>query len=129
MATVRQPGSTIEWFLPEDRDKDPEDRTTFLLKVLTWDEWRKFTKKLEGISRVSATMDVIDAARKAIGVGLVEVRNLKILMNNGDLELFQMERTGDDISVNSMAALMPFKDHLIQAIQGANQFQVNDVKN
>jgi len=129
MATVRQPGSTIDWFLPEDRDKDPEERTIFLIKVLTWDEWRAFVRKLETVSRSSTVGDVIDAARRAIGVGLVDVHNLKVLTASGDLEEFKLEKVRDELSMNSMAVLMPFKDRLIEAIQGANQFQVNDVKN
>lgn len=129
MATVRQPGTTIEWFLPQERDKDPADRTTFVLKVLTWDEWKAYIRKLENLTKFSSPAEVLDAARKAIGVGLVDVRNLRVLGADGKESEFVLERLQNEIAPGSMAILMPFKDVLLEAINSAAQFGLGDVKN
>lgn len=129
MVTVRQPGSTIEWFLPREQDKLPEERTIFVLKVLTWDEWKAYVRRMESLTRTSGAVEVLEWTRKALGVALVDVRNLKILKPDGSEMDFLLEKKGEEISAGSMAVLMPFKDELVMAIQTASQFGVNDAKN
>lgn len=129
MVTVRQPGSVVEWYLPQEQEKDPSERTVFLLKVLTWDQWKNFIRKLENLTKFSSPGDVLEATRKAIGVGLIDVKNLKLLDQDGREKDFVLERSGDDIAPGSMAVLMPFKDQLLEAINQASRFGFGDAKN
>jgi hypothetical protein len=99
------------------------------LKVLTWDEWKAYVRRMESLTRTSGAVEVLEWTRKALGVALVDVRNLKILKPDGSEMDFLLEKKGEEISAGSMAVLMPFKDELVMAIQTASQFGVNDAKN
>lgn len=129
MVTLRQPGTQFDWFLPEEREKEPDERTTFVLKVLTWDEWKQFSRHLDRLTARSGAQEALEITRKCLGIGLIDVKNLKIFNPDGPDGDFVLEKKGTEISADSMAFLMPYKEALMQAIQEAATIGVNDVKN
>jgi hypothetical protein len=126
---LRRPGSVIDWFLPSERGLPVSERTVFLIKVLTYDEWKDFLRKAVGVTQFSSAEEDLEASRRALGVGLVGVKNLWIVEDDGKETEFVLERSGTEISPASMAVLMPYAKVLPQAIQEASSFGVRDRKN
>ena len=120
MPVVRRPGARVT--------RTIKGGLVVTIKVMTFDEWKHFASILHR-ERILTGGEILDRARKAIGVALEAVEDLRIVDDNGREEDFVLQKRGDEIPSENFGHLMPWKEEILEEIQAVNVFDTDDLKN